>query len=96
MDIAVQASDETIAKLIASELVKQFTPLVIKLVKTQVEENEPSFGITQQELAKKLRMTVGSDDFNRMAYELLPHYQNGAQTRWNSRAADKFLETYTD
>lgn len=99
MDMAVKLPEDAenaFVKAVAAEVVKQAMPVMVELARAAVQDETPSYGLTQAEVAKKLRMTVGTEDFHRMAYEVLPHYWAGGQARWNSRAIDKCLEDYSE
>lgn len=91
-------TDETLAKLIAKELVKQAMPQIAEMVQYQVGEAMPRRGLTRGELAQRLHMSNASkgqakEDFDRIA-AMIPSYPVGSERRYDSGAVDKFMETY--
>lgn len=107
MDLAVKVDeDDKLAELIAGHLADVLKPMIQVMVNKAVEDALPGHGLNQGELSKKLKLTVGTDAFERVAYESgLPRYRAGSDgtkksnksaDRWYSKAVDKFMETYTE
>jgi len=101
MDVAVKLSDEeTLARLVAMALANEVKPLLDKAV----EEAMPGKSLTQGQLAAKLHMSVGTDQFEKIAYQSgMPRFLAGSGNpglksawRWYEPAVDKFLLTYTE
>lgn len=107
MDVAVKVNeDEKFAALVAAHLADSLKPVIQSMVNRAVEEAMPGHGLTQGELSKQLRLSVGTDAFDRVAYDVgMPRYKAGSDgskqgnkqsDRWYSKAVDKFMETYTE
>lgn len=103
MDLAVKLGDEErFAQLVAMALAEQVKPLLQQMVDKAVDEAMPGQGLTQGELAKKLRMTVHTAKFEEIAYHSgMPRYEAGngqsshrSNSRWYSKAVDKFMDNF--
>ena len=107
MDLAVKVDqDDRLAALIAEHLADIIKPTIQVMVNKAVEEALPGHGMNQGELSKKLKLSVGTDAFQRIAYDAgMPRYRSGSDgtkksdktnDRWYSKAVDKFMENYTE
>jgi hypothetical protein len=99
MQMVMESSDDAVAKIVASELVKRLGGSLDSMIDAAVAKRYPPRGLTGQELAKVLHMTYGTPAFNDVAYQI-PHYTASSQvttrsnTRWWSSAVDEFMKTY--
>lgn len=107
MDVAVKVNeDEKLAELIAVHLADNLKPVVQTMVNKAVEDALPGHGMNKGELSAKLKLSLGTDAFERIAYQSgMPRYESGndgrkksdkSRDRWYSKAVDKFMETYTE
>lgn len=94
MTMNVDSENEALAKMIATEMVKELMPVISEMVAAAVDQHMPGRGLTQGELAKRLHISEGTDDFKHLADVVLPSYPAGKNRRWWSKAVDKVMETY--
>lgn len=91
-------TDKNFGGIVAQQVAKLVLPSVQKMVEAAVKSFMPSEGMTQRELCKRLgyKTNVANPDFQRMAFEVLPHYGYGKSVRWDRQAVDKVLADYTE